>query len=108
MAAKYSILSFNSKLVRLEVDPMEDAMTALDMFQFQTGSIRSCANDIFAIVRYEIDAFQFQTGSIRSAIRMVECLGLRPFQFQTGSIKSGEALYLADRSFLVSIPNWFD
>ena len=88
------LLSFNSKLVRLEVEQSDEIHVVQQSnclkFQFQTGSIRSLS-DIGLKNRKMIISFQFQTGSIRREIP--ECwlhaqIDMGLFQFQTGSIRS--------------------
>ncbi len=61
-------------------------MPAVDVFQFQTGSIRS--RDAVDNDRLKHYMFQFQTGSIRSQILYQVEDGEHAFQFQTGSIRS--------------------
>ena len=97
------------------------------MFQFQTGSIKR--NDRM-IMNCLMVVFQFQTGSIKRRIFFIcngkvrsiarfnsklvrlkgkfsiEVIGGQMFQFQTGSIKSYSTKH--HKTFLVSIPNWFD
>ena len=56
-------ISFNSKLVRLEVNADERILRLNPEFQFQTGAIRS--KKYFSKKSVET-TFQFQTGAIRS------------------------------------------
>ena len=104
------ILSFNSKLVRLKVETNEYYAEVTELFQFQTGSIKS--NDRTAERRIRHQKFQFQTGSIKSISRR-DGVGyfLTVFQFQTGSIKRCELclVFKHGRSFnskLVRLKEW--
>ena len=56
------MICFNSKLVRLEAIRPDLIMWGPQVFQFQTGSIRS---DIDQGIYGGLRGFQFQTGSIR-------------------------------------------
>ncbi len=76
-----------------------------EMFQFQTGSIKSRVSDF---TRLRAAEFQFQTGSIKS--RFIVPFDMAPipqFQFQTGSIKR-TVIFFMTSIIRVSIPNWFD
>ena len=55
-------ICFNSKLVRLEDKIVTAIPDGIELFQFQTGSIRRSIMPPLTIGLYE---FQFQTGSIR-------------------------------------------
>ena len=103
---------------------MEDERS--DLFQFHTGSIKSCCIFSWLISHF---LFQFHTGSIKREFgRTIEVTDVK-FQFHTGSIKSEKGWYLheknarfnsilvrlkvtdgteAERIETVSIPYWFD
>ena len=59
-----TMLSFNSKLVRLKGVFAEAHLASTDLFQFQTGAIKSQPKP-GASVRVS-HVFQFQTGAIKS------------------------------------------
>ena len=76
--------SFNSKLVRLKVYYWSCLSTYPNVFQFQTGAIKSPR---MAEVEVEARLFQFQTGAIKSGRRAFQARVTGMFQFQTGAIK---------------------
>ena len=77
-------LSFNSKLVRLEVISHLIATTTVIVFQFQTGSIRSIRKINKGMLRLVM--FQFQTGSIRSELGFVS-LPCRAISFNSKLVR---------------------
>ena len=76
-----------------------------NMFQFQTGSIKSIASLRRASVK---NRFQFQTGSIKSIASIsYDTYGFPSFNSKLVRLKGREV----DRRVhfgIVSIPNWFD
>ncbi len=118
--------SFNSKLVRLKGN--NDTDLRYCYIRFNSKLVRLKANQQ-ALVEYWIEMFQFQTGAIKSCPLQSLCLWGRgfnsklvrlkappvpivpdqsEFQFQTGAIKRLYRRPVRADGLYVSIPNWCD
>ena len=78
---------------------------AIDLFQFQYGTIKRCYKDD---VSGSQKMFQFQYGTIKSMMIRLTNQRYLKFQFQYGTIKRQEEKGLKKVSRLVSIPIWYD
>ena len=119
--------SFNSKLVRLEVPCQRDREITMNMFQFQTGLIRSVGHTTFVnlylsfnskLVRLEAKMREFtlwkeQPGFNSKLVRLEELTAKATYLFRGCFNSKLVRLEVAASVSIfqdgtVSIPNWFD
>ena len=82
-----------------------DITSEFDAFQFQTGSIKSSANDPTTKL---CRGFNSKLVRLKALLVKPEVIYTNRFQFQTGSIKRMHGQHRKTAFSAVSIPNWFD
>ena len=100
-----TICRFNTTLVQLKADRIDEICVALPVFQYHTGSIKSLDEEGLVCGRA---LFQYHTGSIKSSYISYEYAVGIEFQYHTGSIKRCASNVICPNCSIVSIPHWFN